>query len=463
VRRTSCWPVAIAVLAECRLLPVASRSGFAVVLAVLLAGLVVLPVGGASFGRSSNAHETFSVTYTPGTIVVPPAIVTQNLVSVSADGNTFTFKGAVGPLASLAVGKVMLLQGKAVGVVTAVNKSSGHLIVTTRQPAITDVIQSGTVDVNAPITFAGAMLTPEPEAPPNVTFATTRLTASNLGASHAAVGSSAARLTDTFSGAAGPIAYKATLSRSTDRLDFDITYNYNKNDLEGTVHVDGYLDTFDAHLQMLVKSGQVSSSNFLARPLDGHMHVTWTLGRGDTSKYTIKVPVFTLPLSLNFPFIVGGFPFFVKLNFQTLMTIAISAKSGIIEGGAELDYKGSGGGLSTGGALSTEGAEQMAGQFLSTAGSLTLASSGAVLAFNAPKITVGIGLPTLLNGTAYLDVISSLGQTTGSAVAGQSCSKYDVDFTVKAGLGAELIKSLSLPSKVLYTKSATRTVGGPGC
>jgi hypothetical protein len=169
-----------------------------------------------------------------------------------------------------------------------------------------------------------------------------------------------------------------------------------------------------------------------------------------------------LPLSLNWPFIVGGFPFFVKLNFQTLMTIAISARNGIIQGGADLDYNGSGGGLTTSGALTKEGAEQLAGQFLSSAGTLTLASSAAVLAFDAPKITVGVGLPSLLNGTAFIEVISSLGQTTGSAVAGQSCSKYDVDFTVKTGAGAELYKSFSLPDKIIFNKSQTRKEG-VGC
>ena len=193
---------------------------------------------------------------------------------------------------------------------------------------------------------------------------------------------------------------------------------------------------------MLVANNQVKSSSFLAQPLDGHLRVTWKLGRADTADYTIKTPVFTLPFSVTRPFIVGGIPFFVTFQTQTLFTIAITAKTGIIEGGAELDYDGQAVGASTGGTLTTEGAEKVAGQFLSAAGSLTLASSAAVLAFNLPKITVGIGLPGTINGTADLDVITSLGQTTGSAVAGQSCSKYDLDFTVKTGLGARRFKSV---------------------
>jgi hypothetical protein len=427
--------------------------------AAALAGLAGLAANSSAVGGSG---DTFSVTYTSNTVVVPSSIVAQQLSNISADGNTFTFRSAAGPLASLAAGKVMLLQGKAVAVVTGVSRSGGALVVTTHQPTITDFIKSGTIHIKEPVTFAGATLAPEQEAPPEVTFKTTRLPAMGDSAVSLLRAKKAAHLAGSYIGSLGPIAYDATLSPASGRYDFDITYKFNKNDLEGTIEAQGYVDSFDADLAVDVANDRVASSEFLATPFTGHVKVTWTLGRGATSHYTIKVPVFTLPFSLRWPFIFGGLPFFVKVTFQTTMTAAISAKNGIIQGGAELNYNGSGGGFTTGGALTTKGAMQMADEFLSSAGTLTLATSGAVLGFNAPKITFGIGLPTMLNGTAYLDVISALGQTTGSAVAGQSCSKYNFDFAVKAGVGAELIKSFSLPPKVIFSKSATRTQG-VGC
>lgn len=329
---------------------------------LVVAGVSMLACGAsAAGGQAGPSSAAGGVVYTPNTVVVPSSVVSAALASISADGNTFTFKSADGTLATLAAGKVMLLQGKAVGVVTRVKHSGSGIVVTTRPAAVTDLVQSGTIAGDTPVTFAGATVSPVTEAPPAVTFKTTRLSASGLAASRRSEARSAARLSDTYTGAAGPIAYKATLSHETHRLDFDVTYNYDKDGLVGTITADGYLDTFDTHLRMLVAGDQVKSSSFLAQPLDGHLHVTWKLGRGDTTNLAIKVPVFTLPFSFNIPFIVGGFPFFAKIQFQTLFTIAVSAKTGIIEGGAELDYKGDGGGLSTGGALTTEGAEQVAG------------------------------------------------------------------------------------------------------
>ncbi len=416
--------------------------------------------------ETASSADLAGVVYTPNTVLVPSAVVSAELASISADGNTFTFKAASGPLGTLTAGDVLLLQGKAVGIVTHVGHPGGKLVVATRPAAVTDFIQSGTIAGDPKITFAGATLTPATEPPPDVTFInTTRLSAAGVSAAERARVRSAVRFANTYTGAAGPIAYKATLSPTTNRLDFSATYDFDKNGLEGTINLDGYLDSFAAQIRMLVANDQVKSSSFLAKPLDGHLRVTWKLGRADTTNYTIKAPVFTLPFSVTRPFIIGGIPFFATFQTQTLFTIAITAKTGIIEGGAELDYNGSSGGIATNGTLTTEGAEKVAGQFLSAAGSLTLASSAALLAFNLPKITVGIGLPNTINGTANIDVITSLGQTTGSAVAGQSCSKYDLDFSVKTGLGAQLFKTVpALPSKVLYDKKVSRTEGaGPGC
>jgi hypothetical protein len=64
-----------------------------------------LPIGVADPHGSSNAQ----VIFTPNTVVVSPAQVRSSLVAVSADGSTYTFSSASGPLANLAPGKVLLL------------------------------------------------------------------------------------------------------------------------------------------------------------------------------------------------------------------------------------------------------------------------------------------------------------------------------------------------------------------
>ena len=95
---------------------------------------------------------------------------------------------------------------------------------TTRPAAITDFVQSGTISADPRITFAGAALTPAEEPPPDVTFVnTTRLSETGLSAVERAQARSGARTDNTYEGAAGPIAYSATLSPATNRLDFAAT------------------------------------------------------------------------------------------------------------------------------------------------------------------------------------------------------------------------------------------------
>lgn len=438
------------------------RSGL--VVAVIAFGVAVGVPAAASAARSSSTRAAgFNVSYTPGTVVIAPSVVAQQLVNVSADGNTFTFKSDAGALASLKAGSIMLLQNKAVGVVSSVSHSGGQFVVATQPASIPQVIKSGTVDLSAPITFAGGVTTSQTEPTPDVTFAAARATAANAAAARRAEERTVLRMAGAISGKAGPITYSATISRASDKLDFSVTYSFDKNGLLGTVTAQGYLDTFDAQLSMLIQNSQVKSSQFLARPLNGHMHVTWQLGRGDTSKYSIKLPVFKFPFAFSFPFYVGGFPFFVKVGFQTLFTIAITGKSGTMQGGVDLDYNGNAGAGSSGASISTSGSETISGQFLNGLKSLTLGGSGALIAFDAPTVTVGMGLPTGLNGTTTIGVITALGQTTGSAVAGQSCSKYDLAFTIKGSLGAQLFgKAVTLASKDIYSTSLSRTQG-VGC
>jgi len=62
----------------------------------------------------------------------------------------------------------------------------------------------------------------------------------------------------------------------------------------------------------------------------------------------------------------------------------------------------------------------------------------------------------------YLAFISSFGQVTGSAVAGELCQNYYADFTIKAGAEAQLwIFKVPLVALTLWSKSEKLTQ--PGC
>ncbi len=106
--------------------------------------------GPLPFDGDASAQSSAHVTFTPNTVAVSPALVQSSLVGLSPDGSTYTFSGDASPLSNLAPGKVMLLEGLDAAVVTGVQHSGNNLIVTTTPASLPQLIQSGTIDVNAP-------------------------------------------------------------------------------------------------------------------------------------------------------------------------------------------------------------------------------------------------------------------------------------------------------------------------
>lgn len=72
------------------------------------------------------------------------------------------------------------------------------------------------------------------------------------------------------------------------------------------------------------------------------------------------------------------------------------------------------------------------------------------------KTGFGVGV-TAANGVGYVDFITSIGQTTGAAVAGMLCSSYDIAISSGVGLEAQvglggLGLSLATPRKTVFEK-----------
>ena len=111
-----------------------------------------MPVGVGDPHATSSA----SVTFTPNTVVVSPSQVSSSLRSVSSDGSTYTFSNSSGKLGELAKGKVMLLEGFDAAVVTGVQHAGSSLVVSTAPAELSDIVQSGSIHVDAPPDYSDA-------------------------------------------------------------------------------------------------------------------------------------------------------------------------------------------------------------------------------------------------------------------------------------------------------------------
>ena len=133
------------------------------IVAALVTGAGASPSAAAVWPPSNTAAQTVSInsgnaagtdlTLTSKTIEVPSSL----LKSVTGGGTTYTFSSASGPLAKVAVGKVILIEGQDAIVVTSVKHAGGQLVVGAAPASIGDVIESGQLKVTGPPDMAQAV------------------------------------------------------------------------------------------------------------------------------------------------------------------------------------------------------------------------------------------------------------------------------------------------------------------
>lgn len=442
----------------------------------VLAFVSLLTVVHTASGAQIRANES-GIRLTAKTVIVARSTVKQNLLGIAANG-TFKFRRAAGALAQLKVGKVMLLQGSDALLVTRLSHSRGNLLVSTRPAQLTDVISKGK------ITFSGKPDAHKAILNRIVTAPGTHPATDFMAPMYPYVGSerafAAAGPALSAQGSSGLFGYSFTFTPSSpSRLDVSGTFcfisgsvcgNGPANGLSAEVNLTGYIDAGEASGGITVNGGSVTNSSISLKSLAAHAHLTYTIARGTGAAENGDPPVFRVPIGIDYT-IPGEIPIYLKLQTAILLKLGVSSKNAVIHGGVDVNTSGSDTIAQNGKTVSSsESGDQVSGTILTQSDggvppSESLAPSGTVVAVQFPKLGVGLGF-TSANGIAYIDMVSSIGQTVGSAIGGMFCSSYDVVVTIGAGLEAQiglgkLGLSLASPKKTLYEKKAQ--THDPGC
>jgi hypothetical protein len=429
----------------------------------------------AAVAASTISSSESGVHFSAKTIVVPRSDVNHNLIGISATG-TFEFRHAKGPLARLRKGSIMLLQGSDAVAVTAIAHSHGKLMVKTRAAALTEVVSSGNVSFSGSPNFREAFVTKastEPGSaaaaaftPPGYPYVDD---ARRAGGKFVAQGSS------------GVFGYSLTFTPvSNTRLEVEGTLcfisgsvcgNGPATGVDAEINLKGYIEAANATGNVSINGGHLTGTTFTIGKLTSSIKLTYQVLRGEGSDGNADPPVFRVPFGLDLT-IPGQIPLYLKLQTAILIKLGITAKNTSIHGGVEFQTTGADNASDSGSSLSgAETGESLSGQVLDQANggvppTIALGPSGVVVAVQFPKLGIGLGV-TSLNGIAYVDVITALGQTTGAAVAGEFCSIYDLKITKHAGLEAQIglgPLGLALQSKpVNLGKILNKTFAEPGC
>jgi hypothetical protein len=436
-----------------------------------------LPVGVGDPHGTSSAQ----VTFTPNTVVVTPAQVRASLVGVSADGSTYTFSSSSGPLAKLAPGKVLLLEGFDAAQVTTVKHTGGKLVVVTAPVSLPSLIQSGNIVVNTPPDFAGAFGSDITEAPMAV------LTSTDRSWSPAGRGGAAGReaalagahgWSYTGKDPTGDLTYSMSLAGDTDGLHAYGGFCYSSDgtgNISGTCggqlslkgEINGVVSFQTEAAKIAILKGQPPKGSFSLSGFSAKLKVTYVAIRGTGSQIGAKLKPFNLPFSFEMPVcpppaFCGGVPLYTKFEVSLLVTLGISSKNSTMQGGFTVLVAGNGSVVDQTGFKVIAGSASgfhLSGQF-NPGTSITLGASAAEVALQL-KTSLGIGIRNL-NAMFYLAFIAAIGQNTGSAVAGEFCQNYYADFTIKGGIEAQLwIFKIPIVGVDLWSKAETSKQ--PGC
>ena len=420
------------------------------IVAALVTGAGASPSAAAVWPPSNTAAQTVSInsgnaagtdlTLTSKTIEVPSSL----LKSVTGGGTTYTFSSASGPLAKVAVGKVILIEGQDAIVVTSVKHAGGQLVVGAAPASIGDVIESGQLKVTDTSSGRAPALAP-------------MLRATGAAGARRPNDTLAVFPSYSYSGKTSTFSYSLTFAGAPNGIHVTGTICYACASLLNiNAKLDGTFTWANQDLDMDLAGGKVKSGSFGISGMSSDLDLTYTVLRGASPGVGAKPPVFKLPVSFEAPLcICGGIPVYSKFELAILVTLGIGAKNSSIQGGAHVTITGSGSvsGTGLGGASGSWTGGHVKGNFI-TGSALTPASAGIVVALQA-KFGVGMGVKNV-NALYYISPIFSIGETTGSAVAGLACVAFDGAFSVTGNFEVQLLGfKVSTPATTLFEKKAS--------
>jgi hypothetical protein len=412
------------------------------------------------------------VTLTSKTVVINPATVASSLSSVSPDGSTYTFSNSNGSLGQLKPGKVLLLEGRDAVVVTSVHHSGAKLVVDAAPASLTDVVQSGQIVVNGAPDTAQAIGVELDPASPGADPTTTSISRAGLSARGSDVQLTGDTNTFAYQGTTGNFTYKVGFTGKSDGLHATGDFCYQLvasssgsscgNGLSINITLDGVFTWGDQNAIINVASGSVHGGSFSISNMASQIDLNYTVLRGQEPKIGADPPVLKIPFAFEAPLCgtplgCAGLPLYSKFELALLIKLGISSKNSSIQGGVNLSISGSPS-ITQHGVSGVSGSianPHVKGSFtLGTA--LTPGAAGIEVALQN-KFGVGLGIKNI-NALYYLSAITAIGETTGSAVAAETCKAFTGSFSITGNAEAQLFGfTVSTPAKTLFNKKASYT------
>ncbi len=261
----------------------------------------------------------FQVAYTANTVVVDRTAALKTLKSVSSDGSTLVFEQPPDKIAALHEGNVLLLQGLALRKITSVTPQGSQMIVVTEPAALTEAIQEGNIQWQAPVDFTAAQADARPHF-----FDLATVHAAGLPA---------------LKGKYKEWDYSVTATPAAGRLNLDLRVFKQLKGLEVELTGTGYLQNFTTSAAIQIHDGVLQDMKYANQNLNGKMEFTWSAKTSD-SEFIMGKPEIKIPANISIPLPIGGLPFTLEISEAMIIKPALSGKNEIATGKFTVTYNG---------------------------------------------------------------------------------------------------------------------------
>jgi hypothetical protein len=344
---------------------------------------------------STLPGSKFEVTYQPETVVIDPATTQKSFEGVSADGAVFVFNTSVPAIRGLKAGSVLLLQGLALKKVVAVETAGDSLIVATVPATLTDAIQDGHIQFDAPITFDDSGSSASLGAPPASVVPGWKNFSAGIALAPAwafappPMPVALVAAPSPKEGAEGDWKFTSKATKEAGQLNLDVDV---KGALEGmTVDLTakGHVQSFGLITDIQISHGVIEQFKYVAKNLRGDVDVDFVAKKSGDGM--IKGLEIKLPTPFQAPLPIGGIPFVLSIGEALILKPALSAKNEIAQGHFNLKYGGGQGFSMSGPGMAGEGQPGGEGQ-ITNSSSLAIAPFAYIIAFAMPRVELTLGL-----------------------------------------------------------------------
>lgn len=396
-------------------------------LAVAAAVGLTVSAAAAIPATSAGAARANSIQYTSNTVVISTQTIKSQLVSVSKDGVTYTFKSNHGILAKLKPGKVMLLTHLAARDVKKVNTSHGHFVVSTTPAELTDLVQNGSLSLNSPVDFSkGFVIGGTAVQPEDVSRDGSSSIAAKFGMIPLATAGGVK-----VSGKVKGYEWEVEFKKEGKSVGVSVTIT-RKKPIKLDVTITGTLDSFKTAGNVSVNKGKLGKAKLLANGLQGSFKLEYSakpisqFGLGKAGGIKVE-----LPAEIAVPFFVGPVPFFVGVRVAFFASAGFSSFDQKLSGSWTMKYDGQGG-FTTSSSGATSGAGVLKGLadiILNARNAVRNGPLSFILGAQMPQLELGLGIKGF-NVAGNVTLIGS----TEIATQGSNCDtrKMEIEGTAAA-------------------------------